>query len=190
MKRIALISGSQRRESYNTRLLRDFAVRLAGRCVCDLIEPADVQLPLFNEDLEHDGKVIESVASLHARVYAAQGLIVASPEYNGQLTPFLKNTIDWISRLPRISPLYSHAFLDRAILLCSASTGWSGGIAGIPHARALFGYLGGVVLGDVINLSRAAEAWSGYGFAFDPLVEGRLDGALERLLRFSPACPA
>jgi len=182
---LLLVSGSLRSESFNTRLLRDLALRLDGCCQVDLLDPRQVDLPLFDQDLEADPMVAGRVAALHRRFAASHGLIVASPEYNGQLPPFLKNLVDWVSRLAYIDPSHGNPFVDRAVLLCSASTGWSGGALAIPHARALFGYVGGVVIGDTICLPQAGQRWTGDGFAFAPAFEQQIAGALARVLRLA-----
>jgi NAD(P)H-dependent FMN reductase len=187
--RLLLVSGSQRRESWNTRLLDDLADRLAGMsgvaCQIDLLAPREVDLPLFDQDIETDPAVLARVAALHARVRDAHGLLVASPEYNGQLTPWLKNLVDWVSRLAHVDPTVEPPFTDRPLLLCSASTGWSGGTLGLVHARALFGYVGANVIGDTLSLPHAEQAWSDFGYLFDEAFELRIDAALGRLLRLA-----
>jgi NAD(P)H-dependent FMN reductase len=185
LPRILLLPGSPRRESYNARLLDDFSLRLAGRCQVDLLAPSQVDLPLFNQDLEGDATVLARVAALHRRFSASHGFIVASPEYNGQLPPYLKNLIDWVSRLAYIAPKHGNAFVDRPVLLCSASTGSSGGAVGIAHGRALFGYIGCVVIGDTVCIPHAGQAWTGDGYAFNDHQHEQIDGALERVLRLS-----
>ena len=182
---LLLVSGSQRAASYNARLLTDLAGRLQGLCTIDVLAPEQVDLPLFNQDLETDPEVVRRVASVHRRFAASHGLIVATPEYNGQLPPYLKNLVDWVSRLAYIDADRANAFVDRPVLLCSASTGWSGGALAIPPARALFGYVGCVVIGDTVNVPHAASAWTGDGYAFDDALHDQIDAALTRILRLA-----
>jgi chromate reductase len=182
---LLLVSGSQRRDSYNTRLLRWLAAQLTQSCRLDLLEPCEVDLPLFNEDLEQDADSVERAARLHRRFLASDGLIVACPEYNGQLTPYLKNLIDWVSRLAYIDVRLDNPFLDRPVLLCSASTGSGGGRLVVPHLRALFGYVGCVVIGDSISVPRADEVWLDGSFRFDEGCAARIAGALERVRNLS-----
>jgi NAD(P)H-dependent FMN reductase len=180
--RLLLIPGSPRKASFNARLLDEFASRLESLCEIDWLAPEQVDLPLFNQDLETDPDIVARVATLHRRFAGSHGLVVASPEYNGQLTPYLKNLIDWVSRLSWIDARFAQPFVDRPTLLCSASTGGSGGALAIPHARALFGYIGCVVIGDTVCLPHAGQAWTGDGYAFDPELDARIDGALQRVL--------
>jgi len=183
--RLLLIPGSQRSESLNARLLGDFALRLEGHCEVDFLWPDQVDLPLFDQDLETEPEVVARVAALHRRIARNHGLIVASPEYNGQLTPYLKNLVDWVSRLTYIDAGCGNAFMDRPTLLCSASSGGSGGALGIPHARALFGYVGCVVIGDTVCIPHAGLAWTGDGYAFGPDVDDQIAAALQRVLRLA-----
>jgi NAD(P)H-dependent FMN reductase len=187
MTTLLLVSGSQRRDSFNSRLLRDLAGRLAWRCTIDLLEPNSIGLPLFDQDLEGDSTVIARVAALHRRFEASDGIVVASPEYNGQLPAYLKNMVDWVSRLAHIDARFDNPFRDRPVLLCSASTGWSGGAVAIPHARALFGYVGGLVIGETVCIPHANEAWAEDGYTFDPFFDEQIDGAVARVLQLADA---
>jgi chromate reductase, NAD(P)H dehydrogenase (quinone) len=187
MTTLLLLSGSPRCESYNTRLLKYLAQYLDGRCIIDMIDPAQVDLPLFNQDLEVDPSVIERVSMLHQRFEASQGMIVASPEYNGQPTPFLKNIIDWVSRLSYIDNSFDNPFLNRPTLLCSASTGWSGGAVAIPYARALFGYVGCLVIGETICIPNAHQTWSEDGYQFDPFFDTYIYDVTDRALQLAHA---
>ena len=131
---------------------------------------------------------IERYIRLHLEQRSGEichGLVVASPEYNGQLTPFLKNLVDWVSRLSYTSSRFEPVFCDRPVLLCSASTGWSGGAVGLPHARSLFGYVGSVVVGDAITLPFADQAWDADGEFLDPELQLRIDGATARILHLA-----
>jgi chromate reductase len=183
MTRLLLISGSLRRDSLNSRLLQHLRPRLAGHATVDLLEPQQVQLPLFDQDREHDADLLAPLSALHARIAASDGVIVASPEYNGQPSAYLKNLVDWVSRMGCIDGHSASPFCDRPLLLCSASTGWSGGAVAMPHARALFAYVGALVIGDAVSIPYADQAWDpDLGFAFDPYYETRLDAATQRLL--------
>jgi NAD(P)H-dependent FMN reductase len=188
MTRILLIGGSLRRDSLNTRLLKHLAGRLRPRCTVDLLLPRDVELPLFDQDLEGDGAVMDRVAALHRRISEHDGFIVATPEYNGQMTAYLKNLVDWVSRLAYVRSGFAPPFCDSPVLLCSASTGSSGGSVAIPHARALFGYVGASVLGDTVCVPFADQAWNAQlGFLFDDALEQRIDQATHRLVNLAKA---
>jgi chromate reductase len=182
---LLLVPGSQRMESYNARLLTDLSARLHGCCTVDLLAAEQVDLPLFNQDLETEPDVVRRVAAVHRRFAASHGVIVATPEYNGQLPPYLKNLVDWVSRLTYIDSGWTNAFVDRPVLLCSASTGRSGGTVAISSARALFGYVGCVVIGDTISVSQASRVWAGNSYAFDDVVDNQVNSALSRVVRLA-----
>ena len=177
---LLLLSGSQRQSSFYARLLHHIAQHLEASCGFLTAEPFAEHLPLFNQDLENTPEVRSQVAELHALFMACDGIIVASPEYNGQLTPYLKNIIDWVSRLAYIDLSFENPFVDKPVLLCAASTGSSGGAMGIPPARALFGYVGGIVFGETLCLGFAHEAWTEAGYFFDDDFEARIHSVSER----------
>ena len=168
MIRVLLVCGSTRAASLNARLLGVLAGALPDHALADRLHPHEVDLPLFDADLEEDPAVMAKVRALHARVLAADALIVASPEYNAMMTPWLKNWVDWISRLPWRDGAVPNAFADKPVLLAAASPGWSGGALAIAPTRALFGYCGAIVFGEAITLPYADRAL---------LVDGTIDPA-------------
>jgi NAD(P)H-dependent FMN reductase len=163
MTRLLLLCGSQRPASLNARLLGELARYIPTTITADLVNPGEIDLPLFDQDLENHPAIHARVKELHARFAAADAIILASPEYNGLMTPYLKNIVDWISRLPRLDPAAPNAFLDKPVLLASASPGWSGGGLGIIALRMLFGHVGAVPFGETICLPYADQAWDAEG---------------------------
>ena len=94
--RVLAIAGSLRRASFNRALLQA-AVECApaGMEIRHLRDLASI--PLFNEELEIGGGP-DAVALLRRQVAAAEGLLIATPEYNQSIPGVLKNAIDWLSR--------------------------------------------------------------------------------------------
>ena len=91
-------SGSIRAGSHNRRLQHDMSERLRVRGVAvDEIDLGDYPLPIFNEDLEAEG-MPETAVALGRLFVEADIVFIASPEYNGGLTPLLVNTLTWVSR--------------------------------------------------------------------------------------------
>jgi len=180
MKKILFLSGSQRRDSHNQRLLKNLAKRLEHILSVDTVEQGQINLPLFDQDLENNPVLRLQVKNLHSRISACDAMIVACPEYNGLITPYLKNTIDWVSRLQYIDESCSNAFIDKPVLLVSASTGWSGGAVGLPSARTLFGYIGCHVLGGAISIPNIQQYLIGSELNFDQNYENLIAFHLQR----------
>lgn len=141
-----------------------------------------VDLPLFDQDREREPAILRRVLALHQRVARADALVVACPEYNGQPTPYLKNLVDWISRLPHVVPGAANAFQGRPALLASATTGHAGGALVLPVAQALFRYVGCQVLADTVSVPYAHEILTGDGPVDDPLLDIEIAGATEAVV--------
>jgi chromate reductase, NAD(P)H dehydrogenase (quinone) len=93
--RILAISGSLRRDSYNTALLRAARDIAPAGVAVELYEGL-AAIPAFNEDLESDPPA--PVVDLRERIGEADALLIATPEYNGSAPGALKNALDWASR--------------------------------------------------------------------------------------------
>jgi len=100
--RVVGIAGSLREGSYNRGLLVSARELAPAGMTINIHDIADI--PLYNEDVENAG-VPGSVARLRAAVAEADGLLIATPEYNHGVPGVMKNTIDWLSRPPRASVL-------------------------------------------------------------------------------------
>ena len=92
------ISGSLRKGSFNTMLLRSVAELLPEGVTFEILSIANI--PLYNADLDLPTATERPapVARLREAIAAADGLVIASPEYNYSIPGGLKNTIDWLSR--------------------------------------------------------------------------------------------
>jgi chromate reductase, NAD(P)H dehydrogenase (quinone) len=124
------LGGSLRRSSYNRALLRA-ATELAPPSLHIVVYELDA-IPLYNADLEAAGAP-PSVAQLRDAVRRADGLLIATPEYNHGVPGVLKNTIDWLSRPPR-----SSALNGKVAALMGASPGMTGTARGQSQLRQAF----------------------------------------------------
>ena len=98
MLQLLAISGSVRRASFNTALLRA-AIELAPKtCVVELASIREV--PIYDGDYEAEHGIPEPVRQLKDRFASADGVLISTPEYNGSVPGVLKNAIDWMSRPP------------------------------------------------------------------------------------------
>jgi NAD(P)H-dependent FMN reductase len=97
--RILALGGSLREGSRNRALLHEAAALAPAEAYVDLSQlPTIGSLPLFNQDILDRGGFPAGVAELKEALRAADGLLIATPEYNWGIPGFLKNAIDWTSR--------------------------------------------------------------------------------------------
>ncbi|MFV0446043.1 MAG: NADPH-dependent FMN reductase, partial [Planctomycetaceae bacterium] len=153
--RIIAFAGSARRGSFNKQLVRVAATgaRTAASEVIE-IDLAEYPLPLFNEDLEAEQGPPENATRLKELFKAADGFLIACPEYNSSISPLLKNTIDWLSRKAEgEAPLA--AFKGKTCALMSASPGQFGGLRGLVTVRSLLGNIGVLLLPDQVSVPKA-----------------------------------
>ena len=169
--RLLAFAGSLRRDSFNRRLLAELAdgAREAGAEV-DLLDLREFPLPVYDADLEADG-MPAPVRALQARLAACQGLLIATPEYNGSTPALVKNTLDWISRPQADGRDGVALFRGKVAGICSASPGPLGGIRSLVVLRDALAKLGLWVVPQQVAVGRAESA-------FD--AEGRLADAKQR----------
>ena len=94
MKKVLMIVGSLRKNSFNHQLAKQAEAMLAGKAEVSFLQYAD--LPFMNQDMEFPAP--ESVARVRQAVQEADGIWIFSPEYNYQIPGVLKNLLDWLSR--------------------------------------------------------------------------------------------
>jgi chromate reductase, NAD(P)H dehydrogenase (quinone) len=123
MMRILALGGSLREASRNRALLHEAAALAPTGTKLDLSHVALIgSLPLFNQDIVQRDGPPSAVATLKGALMAADGLLLATPEYNWGIPGFLKNAFDWASRPAKDIP---QVFGDLPVALVGA--GGSGG---------------------------------------------------------------
>lgn len=136
MPRIIGISGSLRRDSFNTKLLRAAQRALPDDVELTIASIADI--PLYNADNEAADGPPEVVEALKDQIADADALLISTPEYNNSIPGVVKNAIDWLSRpasdIPRV-------FGDLPVAIMGASPGRFGTVlsqtAWLPVLRTL-----------------------------------------------------
>jgi chromate reductase len=175
--KILALSGSLRRESFNTALARA-ARELAPEGIEVAIYDGLGLLPHYDQDLDHeDVEVPRPVADLRRRIDEADALLVITPEYNGTMTGALKNAIDWASARHRGSWLR-----NKTVAVAGATTGQYGAIWAQQDLKRVLGIAGARVVGGELPVSTAHERFDAHGNLVDPLVAERLREHLELLV--------
>jgi NAD(P)H-dependent FMN reductase len=136
MMRIIGISGSLRKASYNSAVLRAAASLMPTDCELRIESIAGI--PLYNGDDEAESGIPAAVTHLKEAVAASDGFLIVTPEYNNSIPGVAKNAIDWMSRpgsdIPRV-------FKGRPAAIAGASPGGFGTIlsqnAWLPVFRTL-----------------------------------------------------
>lgn len=127
---ILAISGSLRKGSSNTLLLKTAAQFFEQKeSEFNIFDISGI--PFYNSDVENDAKP-EAVVRLNDAIAQADGLIIASPEYNHSVSGVLKNTLDWVSR-----PAFESVLLGKPVGVLSAAMSPSGGVRGQVHLREI-----------------------------------------------------
>jgi chromate reductase len=121
MAKVLGLVGALRRGSYNGSLMRAAVELLPAGATIDVATLAGI--PVFDGDVEREQGIPPAVQSLKDRIAAADGLLIATPEYNNSLPGPLKNAIDWLSRPPADIP---RVFGARPVALMGATAGPGG----------------------------------------------------------------
>ncbi len=170
--KIIAISGSLRKGSYNTMLLKALT-KLAPKGM--QIEIAEIgNLPLYNSDDE--AAFPAEAQTLKDKVEKADGIIIATPEYNRSVPGVLKNAIDWTSR-----PWGKNSFVGKPVLIAGVSVGKIGTAVAQSHLRQIMLYLDADVIGQP-ELYLTNEIFSDDGTVSDEQTKKLLSGALDVLV--------
>jgi chromate reductase len=170
--RILAVSGSLRRDSLNSALL---AAAAADR-------PAGVELvvwrslagvPAFDEDIE---VVPAAVAELRDEIARADGVLIATPEYNASVPGALKNALDWASR-----PFATNVLRGKPVAVVGASQGLFGAVWAQAELRKVLAAIGAVVLEAELSVPSAHTAFDEQGRLRDPELARGLRSVVQEL---------
>lgn len=164
------IAGSLRRDSFNLALLRAAAAETPDNVQLDVHTLHGI--PLYDADVEQEQGVPEAAARLKEAVAAADGVIIATPEYNNSIPGVLKNAIDWMTRPPAD---IKRVFRDRPFAMMGASPGGFGTVlsqsAWLPVWRTLGVRFWG---GGKVIVARAGQRFGDNGELTDEELRGQL----------------
>lgn len=167
---IIAISGSLRKDSFNTALLRTMQSLAPAGMQIEIVDISS--LPLYNQDDE--GTFPATAQALKDKIVAADGLIIATPEYNRSVPGVLKNAIDWISR-----PYGQNSFAKKPVLVAGVSVGKIGTAIAQSHLRQILTHLDMQVIGQPeLYLGPASEIFDEEGNITDESTKALLTKAL------------
>jgi chromate reductase len=168
--RIAVIVGSNRRDSIN-RKLAVALTKLAPQLDFNIARIDD--LPLYNQD--HESPLPPAVARFKSEVAAADGLIVVTPEHNRSIPTVLKNAIDWGAR-----PYGQSSWAGKPTFITGTSPGPIGSALGQQHLRFVLGVLGALILGGEAYITFKPDLINAQGEVVDESTRNFLKGFLDR----------
>jgi chromate reductase len=172
---VLAISGSLRRGSHNTKLLRFATTLLAPDCQVTLWDSLK-GVPPFDED-DEAGPPHAVVADLRASAGRADAVLIATPEYNHSIPGQLKNALDWLSR-----PLAGNPLQHKPVAVIGASTGIFGAVWAQAETRRILDALGARVLDRELPVPTAARQFAADGRLLDGELESELRELLEDLV--------
>ena len=183
--KLLFIAGSARKASLNRKLARlGVQIAMANGISATFADLADYPMPLYHGDEEEAGGPPENARKLKALMLLHQGIFIAAPEYNASITPLLKNTLDWISRVPSSSDLREKVYKTRVFALGAASPGKFGGIRGLTAVRHTLELgLGALVLPDQIAVAGAGSAFNEQGHLSDKTQQEMFKTLIQKLAR-------
>jgi chromate reductase len=172
------ISGSTRRGSFNSSLLR--ALAAAAQDTQVRIESI-AAIPLYNGDEEAEHGVPEPVAKLKDAIAAADGLLLVTPEYNNSVPGVTKNAIDWCTRPPKDVP---RVFASKPVAIAGASPGGFGTVLSQNAWLPVFRTLGANLYTGKLLVSRASGVFDASGAIVDKAVQDSVVKFMEGFVSF------
>jgi chromate reductase, NAD(P)H dehydrogenase (quinone) len=160
MAKILGVSGSLRKDSWNTKLLRVAGQLLPPGVELELYENLKA-VPPYDED-DDRGSAPAAAADFRNAIADADGVLFATPEYNSSVPGQLKNAIDWASR-----PLATNVLRNKPVAVVGASTGQFGALWAQQDLKRILGIAGARVVGTEIPVSRADERFGQDGRLLD-----------------------
>jgi chromate reductase len=155
--RILGISGSLRRDSHNTALLRAAAELLPPGVELELFDGLKA-VPPYDADDDVPGRHDSAVVALKDAVKGADALLIATPEYNHSIPGVLKNALDWVSR-----PANHNVLQGKPAAVIGASTGLFGAVWAQAEVRKVLGAIGADVVDRELPVMQAHMQFDEYG---------------------------
>ena len=173
--KILAISGSLRRDSHNTLLLRAAGELLGPNDTLELWEGLR-EVPPYDQDDDVE-PAPQQVADLRAAVASADAVLFATPEYNSSIPGALKNALDWASR-----PIATNAFRGKPVAVIGSSIGMFGAVWAQADLRKVLAAMGARIAEVEIAVGHAHEKFDENGMLIDSEIREQLEDAVASLV--------
>jgi chromate reductase, NAD(P)H dehydrogenase (quinone) len=183
--KLLFLAGSAREGSFNKKLAKLGAeITAANGMQSTFADLGDYPMPLYDGEFEAKDGPPENARKLHALMSIHAGVFIACPEYNASITPLLKNTLDWVSRVKVEGEPSLHVFKSRVFALGAATPGGMAGLRGLMATRQVLELgLSALVLPDQIGIAKAMDAFEDNGHLKDKALQGTFKDVIEKLGR-------
>jgi chromate reductase len=174
--RILGLSGSLRRDSHNTRLLKTATRHLPGHVELELWDGL-AAIPPYDADLEAEEPTPPAVEDLKRAIAHADAVLISTPEYNSSIPGQLKNALDWVSR-----PFEGNPLQGKPAAVIGATTGLFGAVWAQAETRKVLRTIGANVLEHEVPVALADDAFHEDGALRDRELVAQLEDLLEALV--------
>ena len=181
--RLLFFAGSTREGSYNKKLAR-LAQHIATANGIEgvFVDLKDYPMPLYNGDLEVEQGPPQKAVEFKALLSEYQGVFIESHEYNSSVTPLLKNTIDWVTRVSAKGETGLEVYKTRVFAISGASPGYYGAMRSLLNLRQILAVgIGATVIPQQLALPRANDAFEEGGSLKDKAQQTMLKDVVEKL---------
>jgi chromate reductase len=184
-QKLLFFAGSAREGSYNKKLARlGHHIAEANGIAATFADLGDYPMPMYDADLEAREGAPENARKLKALMQVHGGIFIASPEYNASITPLLKNSLDWVSRIRDEGEAPLQVFKTRVFAISSASPGAFGGMRSLITLRQSLSLgMGALVLPEQVAVARADQAFDDNGHLKDKALQEQLKTVVSKLAR-------
>jgi NAD(P)H-dependent FMN reductase len=163
--RLLFFAGSVREGSFNKKLARlGQHIAEANGIEAVFVDLRDYPMPIYDGDLEADEGPPVKAREFKALLGEFEGVFIASPEYNSSITPLLKNTLDWVTRVRAKGETGLEVFTSRVFAISGASPGYYGAMRSLLTLRQILAVgIGALVIPEQIAVPRAMDAFEADG---------------------------
>jgi NAD(P)H-dependent FMN reductase len=191
--RLLFFAGSTREGSFNKKLARlGCRIAEANGIEAVFVDLKDYPMPLYNGDLEAAEGPPEKARAFKALLSEYPGVFIACPEYNSSITPLLKNTLDWMTRVRAKGETGLEVYQSRVFAISGASPGYYGAMRSLLNLRQILEVgIGATVIPQQLALPRAGDAFDEDGSLKDKAQQELCKSVVEALAiaarRFIPS---